>query len=40
MTSKLLILFAGLLLIAGIIAAIDPNSGNDAVHERFLSDTL
>lgn len=41
MMSKLLILCAGLLLlIAGIIATIDPNSGNEAPQARFVSETL
>lgn len=40
MTSKLLIIFAGLLLIAGVIAAIDPDSGNGSAYVKAFSDTL
>ncbi|WP_280136729.1 MULTISPECIES: hypothetical protein [Filomicrobium] len=36
MASKLLILSAGLLLIAGVIAAIDPERGNNLPQTRLV----
>jgi len=40
MMSKLIIVGAGLALIAGVIATIDPNCGNEAPQARLETETL